>query len=89
MVRNKNNKNSSEVGMILEQIDGKIDLIAEQFLDIKKDINVLKDDVGMVREDVETIKIDIEFIKHDLKNKVSRDEFFALEKRVALLESRR
>ena len=75
--------------MILEQIDGKIDLIAEQFLDIKKDINVLKDDVGMVREDVETIKIDIEFIKHDLKNKVSHDEFFALEKRVALLESRR
>ena len=45
--------------------------------------------VGAMKEDVEVIKMDIEFIKHDLKNKVARDEFAVLERRVALLESKR
>ena len=107
----------TEVGVLLEHIDDKVTLIAEQYGDLKngqkemhkqidtlnkrvdyiadtvgvlkEDVSVLKEDVGVLKEDVATIKMDIEMIKHDLKNKISRDEFAILERRVALLESRR
>ena len=41
-----------------------------------------------IEETLQTIKLDIEFIKHELKQKISRDEFAALEKRVSLLEAK-
>lgn len=103
MIKTKNNYKSEEIGALLENIDDKITLIAEQHIDLKsgyqkidKKIDTLTkradsivDMVGAIKEDVEVIKIDIEFIKHDLKNKVARDEFAVLERRVALLENRR
>lgn len=89
MFKNKGGNNSTEIGALLEHIDDKVTLIAEQHVDIRKDINKMKDDLGAVKEDVGVIKIDIEFIKHELKKKVDRDEFAVLERRVALLENRR
>ena len=89
MAKKKKIYKPEEVGMLFEHIDDKITLIAEQHSDIKKDIKVIKNDLGAVKEDVEVIKLDIEFIKNELKNKVARDEFAALERRVSLLESRR
>jgi chromosome segregation ATPase len=41
-----------------------------------------------IEDTLEVIKLDIEFIKNELKQKVSRDEFAALEKRVSLLEAK-
>jgi len=41
-----------------------------------------------VDDTLEVIKLDIEFIKNELKQKVSRDEFAALEKRVSMLETK-
>src|SRR3989344_4662697 len=49
----------------------------------------VKIDIEFIRGDVEVIKTDIEQIKHDLKSKIDRSEFAVLERRVALLESRR
>src|SRR3989344_9417320 len=103
MVKNKDGHNSSEIGTLLEHIDGKVTLIAEQYTDLndkysrldKKTDTLIKrvdnvvDMVGAIKEDVEVIKMDIETIKHDLKNKIGRDEFSVLERRVALLENRR
>ena len=101
MVKIKDNK--IETGALLEHINDKVTLIAEQYTDLNKKsdkmdkkfdtlrnrLDHVVDMVGSVKEDVEVIKMDIEFIKHDLKNKVARDEFAVLERRVALLESRR
>ena len=117
MVKNKNSRNSSEIGTLLEHIDDKVTLISEQHVDlkagyqkidkkidtltkrvdnvvdmvgaIKEDVEVLKGDVEVLKDDVSIIKMDIETIKHDLKSKIGRDEFSVLERRVALLESRR
>lgn len=103
MVKNKENHNSSEIGTLLEHIDGKVSLIAEQYTDVKegyqkmdkkidsltKRVDNVVDMVGAIKEDVEVIKMDIETIKHDLKNKIGRDEFSILERRVALLENKR
>jgi chromosome segregation ATPase len=41
-----------------------------------------------MEDTLEVIKLDIEFIKNELKQKVSRDEFAVLEKRVSLLEAK-
>lgn len=111
MAKNKENSHkTSEVGAMLEHIDDKVTLIAEQYIDLKTQykgldqkidnlssqvndltdvVGSIKEDVEVVKEDVSVIKTDIEFIKHDLKKKVDRDEFAVLERRVALLESRR
>lgn len=83
------------LGLVMEQTS-QIPQIKEDIEEIKEDIGVLKGDVMLlkkdmkeVKEDVSVIKIDIEQIKHDLKNKIDRNEFAILERRVALLESRR
>ena len=103
MVKSKESNNSSEIGTLLEHIDGKVSLIAEQYTGLNdkysrldknvdslvKRVDNVVDMVGAMKEDVEVIKVDIEFIKHDLKSKVARDEFSVLERRVALLENRR
>ena len=73
----------------MEHIDDKVTLVAEQYTDLNKKVDRIEKKLDVVAEDVEVIKMDIEFIKHDLKNKVARDEFAVLERRVSLLESRR
>ncbi|MDP3792459.1 MAG: hypothetical protein Q8Q89_01890 [bacterium] len=79
----------TEVGVLVEDFTSKIDTIAEQYGDIKHNIKSIKEGVGIIKESIEVIKMDIEVIKHDLKNKIGRDEFAVLERRVALLENRR
>jgi hypothetical protein len=60
--------------VIGERLEGKISMVSEQ--------------VAANTETLEIIKLDIEFIKNELKQKVSRDEFVALEKRVSMLETK-
>ena len=91
------------LGVIVEHIDNKVSLVAEQYGDIKKDIGGIKDDIvgikdtlnshtemiGRLNIDVTIIKEDIGFIKGSLKKKIDIEEFSALERRVTLLEKRR
>ncbi|MDI6591809.1 MAG: hypothetical protein QME61_02665 [Patescibacteria group bacterium] len=42
----------------------------------------------LIEDILEIIKLDIEFIKNELKQKISRDEFVALERRVSMLEAK-
>lgn len=83
---------SRDVGVMIEHFNDTLNLVAEQTSQIpkiKEDVAQIRDDLNNVKEDVELIKMDIETIKHDLKNKIDRNEFALLERRVALLESRR
>ena len=75
------------------------DVVAE---DLKKEIRIVAEQVGSnteklgehaqrfdkIDDTLKTIKIDIGFIKNDLKQKINRDEFVVLEKRVGLLEAK-
>ena len=51
-------------------------------------VDKIESDLGQVKDDVAIIKLDIETIKNDLKQKVSREEFVILEKRVGMLEAK-
>ncbi|MBI4812784.1 hypothetical protein HY798_05135 [Candidatus Falkowbacteria bacterium] len=97
------------LGALKEDFDSKLEIIGEQYFDIKKILDshtkildshtktldshtkTLESHTEMIvsiKEDAEIIKLDIEFIKNELRKKVDWDEFAALEKRVALIESR-
>ena len=89
MAKKKKTYKPEEVGMLLEDIDSKVSVIAESHTTLNKKVDVLTKKVDGIAEDVGVIKLDIEFIKNELKNKVNRNEFAALERRVSLLENRR
>ena len=80
-----------------DEICRHFDVVAE---DLKDDIKTVSEQVtantekleehdkrfDRIDNTLETIKLDIEFIKNELKQKVSRDEFVALEKRISMME---
>jgi hypothetical protein len=76
------------VGIFKEDLESKINLIAEQYQDIKSIQKSHTEMIWSLMEDVQIIKADAQFLKRELKRKVDYDEFDALAKRVALLESK-
>lgn len=62
------------MGIVKEDLQSQVGLIAEQYQDIKDDLSIIKSDV--------------QFLKSELRQKVSYDEFNALVKRVSLLEAK-
>lgn len=93
MAKLKKNKNSHnefrQLGVLIEHVDEKVGLIAEQHGDIRKILDSHTEMIGNLAVDVSLIKDDISFIKNSLKKKVDYDEFAALERRVLLLEKHR
>lgn len=76
------------VGIFKEDLESKINLIGEQFQDIKSTQKTHTEMIGSLMEDAQIIKSDVQFLKGELKRKVDYDEFEALTKRVALLEAK-
>jgi hypothetical protein len=76
------------VGIFKEDLESKINLIAEQYQEIKTTQKTQTEMIGSLMEDVQIIKSDVQFLKVELKRKVDYDEFDALTKRVSLLEAK-
>lgn len=74
--------------VVAERIEDKIGVVSEQVTTNTEKITSLQTDMNKVKEGIQIIKLDIEFIKNELKQKVSQDEFAALEKRVSMLEAK-
>ena len=96
MVRIKKSKAGTNIsgefrrlGVMIEHVDDKVSLVAEQHGEIVKTLGMVQEDIRAMKKDMEVTKQDIEFIKHGFKKKVDVDEFAALERRVSLLERRR
>jgi len=96
-IKKKTNKNL-EVGVLLEDVNHKLDLVIEQVSDIsdiknkvdslETKVDNLETKVDNLTENMDIVKTGLEFVKNSLKKKVDTDEFTALEHRVTLLESR-
>jgi len=90
------------IGILKEDFDSKIQLIAEQHASIKETLDLhtrileshsqtLDSHTEMIagmKEDIEIMKVDVQFIKGSLKQKVDVEEFEALARRVAILEAK-
>ena len=81
--------------VVAEDLKGEIRIVAEQVSantekleEHDRRFNQIDERFNRIDDTLEVIKIDIEFIKNDLKQKVGRDEFVVLEKRVSMLEAR-
>jgi len=71
-----------------ESISKKLKEHDQRFVTIEGKLKEHDKRFDKIEDTLEIIKLDIEFIKNELKQKVSRDEFAALEKRVSLLEAK-
>ena len=76
------------LGVLAENFESQIKLIAESLYGVQEQLIAIRDMVAKNTEDIEVIKMDISIIRNDLKDKVDRDEFVALEKRLHLLEKK-
>lgn len=115
-IKEARNRSSAErhFGVVLEDIDSKLDLVVEGHaaLDVKftkkfdevneqlkahteifgmiqKQLSAMREMIAKNTEDIEVMKMDLHIIKNDLKEKIGRDEFSVLEKRVSTLERSR
>lgn len=84
---------SGVVGTILEGIRGDFKAFGESLGNVEKKGEATFEAVGKLQEGVTTLKDDMEFVKgelgiirNELKEKIGRDEFILLEKRVVILE---
>jgi len=79
--------------VVLEDIDSKIDLVVEGYQGLDKKIEDFKNEVDErsngVDYKLEIVLDELRLIRNELKEKVSRDEFILLEKRVIALEKSR
>jgi chromosome segregation ATPase len=57
----------TEVGVLVEEFTSKVTLVAEQYLDIKKDTSSIKEDISSIKEDVEIIKIKVDKNTDDIE----------------------
>ena len=78
------------IGVVLEHIDSKLDLVVEGQHALKAQIEHVDGEVEGLREEMnykfETVFDELHIIRNDLKEKVGRDEFVVLEKRLTQLE---
>jgi len=92
MIKNDNKEIIEEIkrhqDVLYEKLQGDIRVIGEQHGSIQEKLDSHTEMIGSIKEDIEIMKVDIAFIKNGLKEKVDRDEFVALEKRVILLEAK-
>jgi DNA-binding ferritin-like protein len=72
----------------LKEHDKRFIGIDKRFITIEGKLKEHDKRFDKIEDTLEIIKLDIEFIKNELKQKVGRDEFAALEKRVSLLEAK-
>lgn len=77
----------SDIKVVAEGVE-----VANQRLDhleqLPAKVGTIKDDVEAIKINMDVMKQDISFIKNELKQKVDRDEFAVLEKRVGFLEGK-
>ena len=92
---NKKELSTSErhFGVILEDIDSKLDLVVEGNQGLDKKIDKVDEKLEDFRDEVnykfEIVFDELRLIRNELKEKVGRDEFALLEKRVMALEKSR
>ena len=88
----KEQRQKNSFGVVLESIDSKMDMVVEGQHGLARQIDKNQEEVGEFRKEV-NYKFDVVFdelrlIRNDLKEKVGRDEFIALEKRLSYVEKK-
>lgn len=76
------------LGVLAENFESQLKLVAESLRGTQEQLVALREMVAKNTEDIEIIRMDLHIIKDDLIEKISREEFKIIEKRIDLLEKR-
>jgi len=76
------------LGVLAENFESQLKLVIESLKGTQDQLVALREMVAKNTEDFEIIKMDLHIIKDDLTEKISREEFKIIEKRIDLLEKR-
>jgi len=74
------------LGVLAENFESQLKLVIESLKGTQDQLVALREMVAKNTEDFEIIKMDLHIIKDDLTEKISREEFKIIEKRIDLLE---
>ena len=85
-VEEKTEESKRHFDVVAEDLKGEIRIVAEQVAANTEKLEEHNQRFDKIDDDLGAIKLDMEFIKNELKQKVSHNEFFALEKRVSMME---
>jgi predicted nucleic acid-binding Zn-ribbon protein len=88
ILENYKEETNRHFDVVAEDLKSEIQTVAEGVTANTERIDALSEQVAANTETLEVIKFDIEIIKNDLKQKVGRDEFIVLERRVGILEAK-
>jgi len=72
----------------LDSLTGQVALNTEKLTEHDLRFDKIDDRFDKIDDTLGVIKLDIAFIKNELKQKVARDEFAVLERRVSMLEAK-
>ena len=85
-------RSANHFGVVLEHIDSKLDLVAEGQHALGEQIQIVDGKVDELHKEMDykfgVVFDELHMIRSELKEKVSRDEFVILEKRVLHLEKK-
>jgi hypothetical protein len=76
------------LGILAENFGSQIKLVIESLKGTQDQLVALREMVTKNTEDLEIIKMDLHIIKNGLTEKISREEFKVIEKRIDLLEKK-
>jgi len=81
-------KRFDQIDQRFEQVDKRFDQIDQRFEQVDKRFDQIDQRFDHTDEELNVIKLNMETMKNDLIQKVSRNEFSILEKRVSMIESK-
>jgi len=76
------------LGVLAENFGSQLKLVVESLRGVQKQLVALREMVAKNTEDIEIMRMDLHVIKDDLTEKISREDFKIIEKRVDLLEKK-
>ena len=76
------------LGVLAENFGSQLKLVIESLKGTQDQLVALREMVTKNTEDLEIIKMDLHIIKDNLIEKISREEFRVIEKRINLLEKK-
>ena len=76
------------LGVLAENFESQLKLVIKSLKGTQDQLIALREMVAKNTEDIEIMRMDLHIIKDDLIEKISREEFKIIEKRVDLLEKK-
>jgi len=76
------------LGVLAENFGSQLKLVIESLKGTQNQLVALREMVAKNTEDLEIVRMDLHILKDNLTEKISREEFKIIEKRIDLLEKR-